>query len=150
MVVVDLLVIGALFVLGLALTHEGPRTWLLGRGEAFVRRFGRPEHTPEWEIEHAELWLMARRRQLTEDLRRIERLLVTDEAMSATRQLGNRLAHQQLLASLARIPDILPGRDRYTSYERAEVLGHDVAAPSPVLATRGRSVEVLEVGGWRR
>ena len=56
---------------------------------------------------------MARRRQLTEDLRRIEQLLLHDETMSATRQLGNRLARDQLLVSLARIPDVLPGRDRY-------------------------------------
>jgi len=83
---------------------------------------------------------MARRRQLTEDLRRIERLLLHDETMSATRQLGNRLAREQLIASLSRIPDVLPGRDRYLT---------DEPVRAPALATHGRTVEVLDVGGWR-
>ena len=67
--------------------------------------------------------------------------------MSATRQLGNRLAREQLLVSLARIPDVLPGRDRYTAYEP---LSYEMAAPSPALASRGTSVEVLDVSGWGR
>jgi hypothetical protein len=151
-VMVDLLIIAALFVLAVALTYEGPRLWLLERARAFADRFGRPEHAAEWELEHAELWLMARRRQLTEDLRRIERLLLHDENMSATRQRGNRLARDQLVASLARIPDVLPGRDRYFEYEPVppSPRGSDVAAPSPVLATRNSRVEVLDVSGWRR
>ena len=89
---------------------------------------------------------MARRKQLTEDLHRIEQLLLHDATMSATRQLGNRLAREQLLVSLARIPDVLPGRDRYTPYEP---LPQEMAAPSPALARRGASVEVLDVSGWR-
>ena len=65
--------------------------------------------------------------------------------MSATRQLGNRLARDQLVASLARIPDVLPGRDRYLSSEPVESrqLAYDIAAPSPALASRSASVEVL-------
>ena len=72
--------------------------------------------------------------------------------MSATRQRGNRLAREQLVASLARIPDVLPGRDRYFEYEHVppSPRGSDVAAPSPVLATRNSRVEVLDVSGWRR
>jgi hypothetical protein len=67
--------------------------------------------------------------------------------MSATRQLGNRLAREQLLVSLARIPDVLPGRDRYAAYVP---LPYEAAAPSPALANRTASVEVLDVGGWGR
>lgn len=117
---------------------------LLARAwRATVARYGRPEHTPAWELEHTELWLMARRQQLTEDLRRIERLLLHDELMSATRQLGNRLARDQLVASLARIPDVLPGRDRYFAYERVSY------EPVAAFSSRSGSVEVLDVVGWR-
>ena len=90
---------------------------------------------------------MARRKQLTEDLRRIEQLLLHDASMSATRQLGNRLAREQLLASLARIPDLVPGRDRYYAYEP---VAYESTPPTPVLAGRASSVEVLDVSGWGR
>jgi hypothetical protein len=146
-VTVDLVIIAILFGIAVLLTRDRPRAWLIVRVSGFADRHGRPEHTPEWELEHTELWLMARRKQLTEDLRRIEELLLHDETMSATRQLGNRLARQQLIVSLARIPDLLPGRDRYTAHEP---LSYELSAPSPALASRGTSVEVLDVSGWGR
>lgn len=148
-VVVDLVVIAVLVVLGAVFTHERPRVWLWQHVAAFAERHGRPEHTAEWEREHTELWLMARRRQLLADLRRIESLLLHDDTMSATRQLGNRLARDQLRASLARIPDLLPARDRYAAYETVAPTAYDTPAPSPALAGRARTVEVLDVGGWR-
>lgn len=109
---VELGIIAMLFGLGLAVTYERPRAWLIAGAQGLAARYGRPEHDADWEQEHAELWLMARRKQLVEDLRRIEHLIRHDEHMSATRQIGNRLARDQLIASLARIPDVLPGRDR--------------------------------------
>lgn len=162
MLVVELGTIVTLFVLAVLLTYETPRTWLLSTTRTVVGRYAHPEHTPEWELEQAELWLMARRKQLSDDLRRIERLLVTDTAMSATRQLGNRLAHQQLRASLARIPDVVPGRDRYAW----PVEGRPYAEPAPAFQRSagfvepaslrsgpnrpgGAVVEVLDIGGWR-
>lgn len=158
-VVVDVLIAVVLFALTLVLAHERPRTWLFEACRAAAVRYGRPEHTPAWELEHAELWLMARRQQLTRDLHRIERLLLHDETMSATRQLGNRLARDQLVASLARIPDVLPGRDRSFSYELVEPAGSAGARGSTGSAgsagargstgTRPGAVEVLDVGGWR-
>ena len=145
-VAVDLVIIAILFVIALMLTYDRPRAWLLAQGSELAGRYGRPEHTPEWELEHAELWVMARRKQLIEDLRRVEQLLLHDATMSATRQLGNRLAREQLLVSLARIPDVLPGRDRYSAYEPVP---YESSAPSPALASRAASVEVLDVSGWR-
>ena len=147
-VMVDLVVIAILFVIAVAADLATARApgWSRARDDV-AARYGRPEHTPEWELEHAELWLMARRKQLTEDLRRIEQLLLHDATMSATRQLGNRLARDQLVVSLARIPDVLPGRDRYLApVER--LLAYEMAAPSPALA-RHATVEVLDVSGWR-
>ena len=146
-VAVDLVIIAVLFVIALMLTYDRPRSWLLRRGAELAVRYGRPEHAAAWELEHAELWLMARRKQLTEDLRRIERLLLHDASMSATRQLGNRLAREQLLVSLARIPDLVPGRDRSYAYEP---VAYESAAPSPALAGRASGVEVLDVSGWGR
>ena len=145
-VTVDLIIIAILFVIAVLLTRDRSRAWLIAQGSELAGRYGRPEHTPEWELEHAELWLMARRKQLSEDLARIERLLLHDASMSATRQLGNRLARDQLLVSLARIPDVLPGRDRSFVYEP---LPYETSAPSPALSRRAASVEVLDVGGWR-
>ena len=146
-VTVDLVIIAILFVVAVLLTRDRPRAWLIAQGSELAGRYGRPAHTPEWELEHAELWLMARRKQLSEDLARIERLLLHDASMSATRQLGNRLARDQLLVSLARIPDVLPGRDRYSAYEPVP---YEMSAPTPALARRGSSVEVLDVSGWGR
>jgi hypothetical protein len=148
----DLVIIAILFVIAVLMTRDRPRAWLLARGSDFAERHARPEHTPEWELAHAELWLMARRRQLNQDLRRIDQLLLHDAGMSATRQLGNRLARQQLLVSLAQIPDVLPGRDRYSAYEPEsyEPVSYELAAPSPATAGRRASVEVLDVSGWRR
>ena len=145
-VTVDLIIIAILFVIAVLLTRDRSRAWLIAQGSEIAGRYGRPEHTPEWELEHAELWLMARRRQLSEDLARIDRLLLHDASMSATRQLGNRLARDQLLVSLARIPDVLPGRDRSFAYEP---LPYETSAPSPALGRGAASVEVLDVGGWR-
>lgn len=146
---VDLVVIAALFLLAFALTFEGARARLLQWAQAFAARYGRPEHTPEWELEHAELWLMARRTRLQEHLRRVEMLLRHDEHMSATRQIGNRMARDQLIASLARIPDVLPGQGRHLthSFRRAEPSASAYEI-SPRPATRS-TVEVLDVSGWR-
>ncbi len=146
-VAVDLVIIAVLFVIAVVLTYDRPRSWLFRRAALFAARYGRPEHTADWELEHAELWLMARRKQLTEDLRRIEQLLLHDASMSATRQLGNRLAREQLLVSLARIPDLVPGRDRWYAYEP---VAYESTPPTPVLAGRASSVEVLDVSGWGR
>jgi hypothetical protein len=145
-VTVDLVILAILYVIAVLLTRDRPRAWLIAQGSELAGRYGRPEHPPEWELEHAELWLMARRKQLSEDLARIERLLLHDASMSATRQLGNRLAREQLLVSLARIPDVFPGRDRYSAYEQVP---YETSAPSPALGRRAQSVEVLDVGGWR-
>lgn len=159
MAIFDLVVLAMLLAGSVILSRQRPRDWLIDRGRALLDRLGHPEHTPEWEREHAELWLMARRRQLTEDLERIERLLRHDQTRSATRQLGNRLAREQLLASLARIPDPLPGQDRSlarpTRYSIAgtdahpEEIGYGRARPTPAFGVRVPSIEVLDVGGWR-
>lgn len=49
----------------------------------------------------AQLFELNRRERLRSDLERLRRILTSDMGMSATRQLGNRLAYRQLLADLA-------------------------------------------------
>lgn len=155
----EAVVLGTLLTLALLLRFARSRAWLIRLGRGLSIRFGRPEHTPEWERAHAELWLMARRRQLMADLRRIESLMLHDDWMSATRQLGNRLARDQLIVSLARIPELLPARDRWFGYDAPTPVAYDVAAPAPLtvptalaaptnLSDRRTSVEVLDVVGW--
>ena len=143
----EAILLGTLLTLALLLRFARSRAWLVHVGRGFSIRFGRPEHTPEWEREHAELWLMARRRQLTADLRRIESLMLHDDWMSATRQLGNRLARDQLIVSLARIPELLPAQDRYFGHEAATSPAAHSTAPAPWAPPRS-SVEVLDVVGW--
>ncbi|MFT4166249.1 MAG: hypothetical protein QM650_13500 [Microlunatus sp.] len=157
-------VFGLALTLALLLRFARSRAWLFSLCHGLALRFSRPEHTAEWEREHAELWLMARRRQLTADLRRIESLLLHDDWMSATRQLGNRMARAQLMVLLARIPELLPARDRYFSYDAVTLSDRNVPASAPLiaapvaapaalttpahLADRRPSVELLDVVGW--
>jgi hypothetical protein len=137
------------------------------------------EHTRDWsdaraarrtpvdeEAESLRLW--SQRCRLGAALDRIERLLATDSWMSATRQMGNRLAHDQLVLELSRIPDVFPSRagtplvdvwaeptpsrrwrapvpDRWD--ERIQVPAWSVAAPAGSPSKPGQ-VEVLDLG-WR-
>jgi hypothetical protein len=60
------------------------------------------------EQENLRLW--SKRCRLGAALDRIERLLATDAWMSGTRQMGNRLAYDQLVVELSRIPNVFPPR----------------------------------------
>lgn len=59
--------------------------------------------------------------------------------MSATRQLGNRLAHRWLVVQLREADAVI----------RAAGFSPLATAPTnPPVARRGRTVEVLDAGGW--
>jgi len=108
------------------------------------------EDAGETEMTH---WLAHERRlRLGADLRRVELLLRTDMTKSATRQLGNRLAYEQLLDDLRRLPEAEPAMAAaavLSSWHGAagEVSSQFVragdSAGSPV-------VEILEIGWQRR
>ena len=105
-VTVDLVIIAILFVIAVLLTRDRSRAWLLAQASELAGRYGRPEHTPEWELEHAELWLMARRKQLTEDL-------ASDRAAPAARRhhVGHPPARQPAgPGAAARLAGADPGR----------------------------------------
>lgn len=98
-------------------------------------RWERPE---EVDPEAEELAIFLRRQRLNAHLERVRRILRDDEWMSATRQVGNRLAYASLVAELARTP---------------EVYAVPLASAAPTTVAydhRHRSsVEILDVVGWR-
>jgi hypothetical protein len=133
------------------------------RGQARAAR-----RTPvDEEAESLRLW--SKRCRLGAALDRVERLLATDSWMSGTRQLGNRMAYDQLVAELSRIPDVFPNRpyaplvevwsetyptkrrsssasDRWDDKHQIQAWSATVPAGPP---SRPGQVEVLDIG-WRR
>ena len=132
-VFVGLIVLARLLVSRLALRVLAPRLRRLG--DWAVDRMNRPE---ELDPEAEEMALYLRRQRLAAQLDRVRRLLPVDEHMSATRQIGNRMAYNSLVADLARLPEVYP-----------------VAVVTPTTSEirhdqrRGSTVEVLDVVGWR-
>ena len=131
---VGLIVVARLLVSRFAVRVLAPRLRRLG--EWASDRMNRPE---EIDPEAEEMALYLRRQRLVAQLDRVRRLLPVDEHMSATRQLGNRLAYDSLLADLAGLPEVYPGAAVTTP--TSSVIRHD--------QRRGSSVEVLDVVGWR-
>lgn len=132
-VFVGLIVVARLLVSRLALRVLAPRLRRLG--EWAVDRMERPE---EVDPEAEEMALFLRRQRLAAHLDRVRRLLPVDEHMSATRQLGNRMAYDSLVADLARLPEIYPVPPVTPT---TSLIRHD--------QRRGSTVEVLDVVGWR-
>ncbi len=98
-----------------------------------------------------ELYRARRLQSLYADVARLQRILATDTAMSATRQLGNRLAHAWLVAELERTRRLSRNifEDQVFAGWDPTVGSHGPAAPVMVYAPRhGSTVEVLDIG-WR-
>ena len=129
----------------------------------FVRRFlqnslGRldgPEDQPSGdEFDHfPERWsAIVRRDRLLADVQRLQRILAGDAGMSAVRQIGNRLAYEQLLGELRETPDLpaaapaVRAVDRWEAPARPLQVGGvaDTGAWRPLT-----QIETLEIG-WRR
>jgi hypothetical protein len=99
-----------------------------------------------------ELSRVIRRERLCADLRRVEHLITTDSWMSATRQLGNRLAYQQLLDDLRHTPDVLPATSGISEIYNWTASASTAQPAIPVTGYGFRSaakIEILEIG-WRR
>ena len=118
-------------------------------GSAILERFSRPRDVDQ---EADELWRAARRQQLCADLRRVKHLIATDTWMSATRQLGNRLAYEQLLDDLKQTPDVLlpiPGMSEINSWTPATSAAEPVIPDIGYGSRNAPKIEILEIG-WRR
>jgi hypothetical protein len=141
----DWLVLFALILAVPLLARPFIRRQLSRLGGVVFDRLSQPAE-PDREAE--ELWSVLRRERLCADLRRVEHLIATDMWMSATRQLGNRLAYAQLLDDLKHAPDVLPAvsgigeADDWTAFPSTV----QPAIPSAGYAPK---IEILEIG-WRR
>ena len=104
----------------------------------------RPGGDPDEEAD--DLSKVLRRQQLCAEVQRLQRILATDESMSATRQIANRLAYRQLLRELGNTPDVyavMPGQVTATRW------GTSTLSPRTDRSHDAPSVEILEIG-WRR
>jgi hypothetical protein len=90
--------------------------------------------------EYDELYAVMRRQRLSDHANRLRRIVATDESMSATRQIANRIAYRSILHELETMPDVFSGMP----YDETR---------HPLMSTydsrRASTVEVLEIG-WRR
>jgi hypothetical protein len=113
--------------------------------------FDRLSQPAELDREAEELWNVLRRQRLCADLRRVEHLIATDMWMSATRQLGNRLAYLQLLDDLKHTPDVpsaIYGTSTVDSWT-ASASTVQPAIPNAGYGSRNApKIEILEIG-WR-
>jgi hypothetical protein len=101
----------------------------------------RPSVDPDEEAD--DLSKVLRRQQLYAKVQRLQRVLATDESMSATRQIANRIAYRQLLHELRTTPaayDAMPNHATDTRWN---------ALPSTERSQHAATVEILEIG-WRR
>jgi hypothetical protein len=140
----------AALAIGLRLldTRSG-RRFLRARTERLADWWAaRQRPASEVDQEYDELSAILRRQKLGVAVERLRRIVATDESMSATRQIANRLAYRRLLYDLERTPEILPG------------MTDDLTAAGwpPSMMTirhsndphrRAPTAEILEIG-WRR
>jgi hypothetical protein len=101
----------------------------------------RPVSEPDEEDD--DLWNVLRRQQLSAHAERLRRILATDESMSATRQIANRLAYRQLLNELKEIPDVWAPMAAPATASR-----WNSPTVYPKRSESAPTVEILEIG-WR-
>ena len=100
----------------------------------------RQRRSSDVDEEFEELWAVMRREQLSVHLQRLRRIVATDESMSATRQIANRLAYRSIQHDLEKLAELVPW------------MAEDDTARSWVPSTyhyRPREPEVLEIGRRR-
>lgn len=91
-----------------------------------------------------------RRRRLWADLRRLDRLIATDEWMSATRQLGNRMARAQVLDEIRRLPAVDPDLPAELPWDSPTTEPEPAPEFVEDLVPRFSEPEVLELGRGHR
>lgn len=102
---------------------------------------------PVVDVEGLELYRAVRRERALRDAARLARLVADDAAMSAVRQLGNRLAYAQVRRDLAELDAVGAGAsDPWSGLPVPTAAAPERwRAPAPY----SPQVEVLELGGWR-
>jgi hypothetical protein len=146
-----LIVVGLLVVLLLLRIPTTRRVLArLGRrvGDWVTTHWTRAEES-DWAED--ELWQMERRRKLCADLRRVEQLLATDTRMSATRQLGNRIAYHRLVDDLRHTPVVLPTIfQTFGSWDESTIEPPSRWLPNAGYSPQPPKVEILDIGWGRR
>lgn len=143
--------ITAPFVLYEVLARQDPDgRWGHWVGRAAARVQADPEESDDDQLA-ADLVVVLRRERLVRDLQRVQHLIATDTWMSATRQIGNRIAYEQLRHDLETLPEpVFPGSaaDAATGWSTPALTGPAPAAPG-YGSGRGSTVETLDVHLWR-
>lgn len=107
---------------------------------------------PEFDQLADDLRQAFRREQLMADVRRLERLLATDMTMSATRQMGNRLAYDWLVRELAEVTGALSplflADEVWSSRDRVEATSLTWKVGRGTAVQHAPKVEILEIG-WK-
>jgi hypothetical protein len=117
-------------------------------GVWMVDRF-RP--VPEFDPIADDMYRVHRREQLRADVQRVQRLIATDMAMSATRQLGNRLAYAQLMREVEGARDLvkpIPINGALTSWTVFPLPVQPANMVTGYSSKRAPNVETLDIG-WR-
>jgi hypothetical protein len=92
------------------------------------------------------LWNVLRRQQLAAHVQRLQRILASDQYMSATRQIANRIAYAQLLSELRSTPDFEGAMPTHGTPTQWNPSAHPAWTERP---TPAPAVEILDIG-WRR
>ena len=141
-----LLVIGLFIVLPL-LSRRSVRNFLrppMIRLGSWTMAQLRPGGDPDEEAD--DLSNVVRRQRLCAEVQRLQRILATDESMSATRQIANRLAYRQLLRELEITPDVYAEMPDHLTATR---WNPSTLSPRPERSHVAPTVEILEIG-WQR
>jgi hypothetical protein len=105
----------------------------------------RQRQSSDGEQEYDELSAVLRRQELRAHADRLRRIVATDESMSATRQIANRLAYRWILRELEKTPEIPWITDDDPGWSPSVT----PVRPSTYGSARRPAPEVLEIG-WRR
>jgi hypothetical protein len=122
----------------------------LGRLGRWLLERLRPE--PQVDQRAQDLYRAGRRERLLRDLDRLRRLLLTDMGMSATKQLGNRLAYDWVQRELDELRASWPAGSSVDPDHGWSLSAQSVSAAglrSSYRPSRPPEVEVLDIG-WRR
>jgi hypothetical protein len=119
-------------------------------------RLTEPEEDPiagADEFEHfPDRWsALMRRERLLADVQRLQRIVATDMTMSAVRQIGNRIAYNQLLLELRDTPDLPVQGPAVVAFDRWDTAQEPVTSRRAISGGDWRplgKVETLEIG-WR-
>lgn len=124
--------------------------WLRHLGERLAEWVNPP---PPFDPVADDLAKALRQERLQADVRRLQRILATDEWMSATRQIGNRLAYEWLVRELDKstrgLSPLFVSDDRYGNWDVPGPLEPTTPRAKSHPAQRPPQVEILEIGGWR-